>query len=555
MKSDKKKQPAQEYSCPICGEKHKRNQLCPSVAEIMFDMDETETSRVMGAAFLECLKQKKDFSQMLKVLGYYISFFTFGDYDQNIKYFNADLVISYFAKALDCNVEHLLLKNTYLADEYAEIIEKLNVEDMNCSFLENGRLNKIDLELSPIDNSFLEEYYHSLSRPSLHLVKAYDGQSYLYYLTYKPSYNEYRQRFDGHYCRYDNLVPSSSLNLEGYELCSDKKGRLKDCFEAMYNWIEVASENTCSQTIFHGWIDKLSLATNKGYLDWSIKDLANRTTYSTRYGKSDIRIYIEKKADYPAISDAILIRENDNKLYCYEKRRNPHNNDDDTSPKNTMPELLQIPELRKLAVLITDGAQKYADGLFLQNNIEKKLKRSDTIAVTYSFMCSQKNHSIMPYCGIVPILSFDNQRIEEKVYLGYCRQCDLFYMFSRDYNRLSKKGTILCKVISASTGNTMYDPTFKFANETSILSQYGYNVQASNNLSFDDRKEILDRIIDDKAMSIHSMINLLEMQIHLHRKKRNYSSAVSKWEMDVDYLKGYGISSGREKHLLEENDN
>ena len=101
----------------------------------------------------------------------------------------------------------------------------------------------------------------------------------------------------------------------------------------------------------------------------------------------------------------------------------------------------------------------------------------------------------------------------------------------------------------------MYDPTFKFANETSILSQYGYNVQASNNLSFDERKEILDRIIDDKAMSIHSMINLLEMQIHLHRKKRNYSSAVSKWEMDVDYLKGYGISSGREKHLLEENDN
>ncbi len=334
---------------------------------------------------------------------------------------------------------------------------------------------------------------------------------------------------------------------------SAKGGKLKECFEEKYEWTEVACERVCSEGVFQEWIYRLSSFTIKGYLDWTVYDSEIWTSYNTTYKSSNIRIYILHKDTYLYTSDTILVKENENRMYCYKKGTNHFDTDIATSPGKKAIEVIQIPELRHLAELIAIYNKERKDGTILQKNVERRLKRSDTIAITYSFACTQKNHSIMPYCGIVPILSFDNHRIEEKVYLGYCRQCDVFYMFSRDYKNLKKKGTILCKVISMSSGDVEYDSNLlRFNNAESILAKYGYNVQLSKNLSFDERKEILDRIISDKAMSIHNIINILEMEIHLNRRKRNYSNAVSKWEMDVDYLKNYGISSGREEYLSEE---
>ena len=138
------------------------------------------------------------------------------------------------------------------------------------------------------------------------------------------------------------------------------------------------------------------------------------------------------------------------------------------------------------------------------------------------------------------------------MYLGYCKTCDVFYMFYRDYNALKAKGDILCKVIDALTGKTLFDKNKQFSNEQSILSEYGYNVQASINLSDNERKAILDKIIDEDAMPIHFIINLLEMEIHLHKNKINYANAVSKWKTDAEYLKNYGVLSGSERRLVEE---
>ena len=285
MKSDNNKNPeiAPEYTCPMCGETHKRRQLCPKVAEIMFNMDDEETSRVMGSALLECVHQKKDFSQMLIVLDYFIRFLSSKDNNLDVKFMNTDLIISFFAKILGCKVEQFFKKNSYLANEYAEILDNFYVDEMNCYFYDDGSISEIDLELGGMEELYMNRpIIDPSNHPTLHFIKSFDGKSYSYFLTYKPGQYDSKKIYTtlsfGH-------SRGSSITVDGFELCSDRKGKLRDCFENMYSWKDVAYRCDCSPETFHSWIEKLSSSTQKGHLDWNISSRETSAISSTRYRK------------------------------------------------------------------------------------------------------------------------------------------------------------------------------------------------------------------------------------------------------------------------------
>ena len=77
----------------------------------------------------------------------------------------------------------------------------------------------------------------------------------------------------------------------------------------------------------------------------------------------------------------------------------------------------------------------------------------------------------------------------------------------------------------------------------------GDNIQATDNLSAEVRQNILRQAIEEKQLSVNDILNLLEMQIHLHSGKENYGNVVKKWKEDSDFVKGYGIESGRKKRI------
>ena len=132
--------------------------------------------------------------------------------------------------------------------------------------------------------------------------------------------------------------------------------------------------------------------------------------------------------------------------------------------------------------------------------------------------------------------------------LGYCRNCDFYYIFRRDYENLCEKGTLQCRVIDAITKKTLSDASFKF-NEKSVLSEMGYNVQASENLSSEERHQILKTAIEGKKISVNEIVNLLELQINLHSGNVRYANAVEKWKENSSFVKSYGIKSGRNKQI------
>jgi hypothetical protein len=77
----------------------------------------------------------------------------------------------------------------------------------------------------------------------------------------------------------------------------------------------------------------------------------------------------------------------------------------------------------------------------------------------------------------------------------------------------------------------------------------GYNVQASANLSTEERQQILKKAIEERKISVNEIINLLELQINLHSGNERYANAVEKWKEDADFVKDYGINSGRIKRV------
>ena len=58
-----------------------------------------------------------------------------------------------------------------------------------------------------------------------------------------------------------------------------------------------------------------------------------------------------------------------------------------------------------------------------------------------------------------------------------------------------------------------------------------------------DRKQEI--IFCKKKISENEILNLLELQIHLHAGDAKYANAIEKWKRDFDFVKSYEIESGK----------
>lgn len=563
----KKIEPIPEtYTCPICGNSHKNEELCPVVLKRQKKIKYDTQSYIMGSIFLECLEQGVNFFQIIKEVFYFIEELTLSSLSQRIS-LNADFVISYFASAIGCSPSKFFKKLPELAPKYDRYIHSAFTSIAGAKIDEHNVIEDICLELDMVDGplgDMLENAgYHN--SPKLYIHKVLNGRKPTYHLVMEYDWVEagYRQKrnYDQYtklYFYFSNICFGEHTTLDGYELYSEKEGKLKEIFESDFYWEDVADAISCSNSVAYDWTLKLDEATKKGLLKWDKDYNEYGFEYTTTYGKSKIQIQLvdtthqENEEDkfhvvsYPH-GDYIRIYENDRKMYHYGEVASsswiyPEKHEEKSA------ELIQEPMLRRVARTVDKWEHMQLESGFIESRPKKAIRKADVLSVTYSFICSEKGHIVVPYCGLVPIITPDGEEIEEKVYLGYCRNCGVYYIFQRDYELLCKKGELQCKVIEAMTKKTLWDASFNF-NEKSVLSEMGYNVQASTNLSTEERHQILRRAIEEKKISENEIINLLELQINLHSGNERYANAVEKWKEDADFVKDYGINSGRIKRV------
>lgn len=557
------------YICPICENSHKNEELCPIVLSRRKKIKYDTQSYIMGSILLECLERGVDFFQIIDEISYFMEELSLRSPSEQI-YFNADFMISYFSSAIECSPFLFYKKLPELALKYDTYIDKGAVSYLEVDGVEVDDYNNvldICMRLEVYDGPLgdLLESAGTSHMPQLYLHKVYKGRKPTYHLLMNYHRIETGRRLkpatdtnNKPVFFVSNICFGEHTSLDGFELYAEKEGKLQEIFESEFEWEDVSDEISCSNSEAYDWTLKLDEATKNGLLKWIKKHSNLDVRYYTTYGQAEVEIcithIIPQEDDKDAFlakayahGDYIRIYENERRMYHYGEvpisgweYREKYGNEGT--------ELIQLPMFRRVARTVDKWEDMYKEHGFIESRQKKPIRKTDVLSVTYSFVCSEKGHIVVPCCGLVSIITPDGEELEEKVYLGYCRNCNVYYIFRRDYELLCKKGTLQCKIIDAVTKKTLSDVTFNF-NEKSVLSEMGYNVQASENLSSEERHQILKKAIEEKKISVNEIINLLELQINLHSGNERYANAVEKWIEDSLFVKSYGINSGRNKQI------
>lgn len=558
QRKNQKKEPKEkpipiEYKCPICRKVHTRNEICPIVDAKLNNSKPEDRVHIFGNILLECIKRNVRYQEILEEIAYLDTIYS-NEYRRG---FNADLMINYFASALNCSPSLFLKKAKKTNEEYAERLEvdyqgkwKIIKDDSNktvCIIMPvelidnqeciekitkmqiNGRISKYKVSIS-----YLCLCKEKIKNTWIYTLKLTDGSvdNSLFLDTQEEFMrNNYLQdRFKTFYHMMDIDDPHADFTL-----AVDVNGALKDFFEDNIDtyWTEIAECIPLTDTRFPIWIEKLSKATKQGLIEWRKIDV---TFYSGSYKDKEIEITLKEK-EWTTSSDCLYIRFEWDFAICFSNLTE----DDDIYHSSKH---IEVAEIRELVDKIEKSIIVLNDEKRLEKLQEKRLKYSDIAAVTYSMICKENNHTIIPYKGLVPILDKENKEQLYEIYVGYCKECNCFYMFRNDFDKMLEVGKPLCKVIRIDRGEKLEDSDkgFQYRSE-SVLHVLGYNVRANNNLTQEQRQQILLNAIEQDLLQAHEILDFLNWLVKINTSKRGYSSAIDKWRTDIEYIKNTALEN------------
>lgn len=153
--------------------------------------------------------------------------------------------------------------------------------------------------------------------------------------------------------------------------------------------------------------------------------------------------------------------------------------------------------------------------------------------------CAKDNHDTCIRNALIYIL--DNTTYEivpETVPLLYCKTCNIYYMYEDQYNTLSKKGKILCRIYNLKQWQEGYTSGDFFGklNMESVFKICGYNVSSNSNVPDQARQNLLSFLIDRKIVSLAQTLNFLHWLIDNRKDSVRMQNAVKKWKSDLKYI-------------------
>lgn len=182
----------------------------------------------------------------------------------------------------------------------------------------------------------------------------------------------------------------------------------------------------------------------------------------------------------------------------------------------------------------------------------KQIDFVDFVVKTNVFRCNL-NHNIEQIRAKINIMKSNGSIIEQIVSAGYCKECNCYFLLQSDYEQLRNYGVLLCQQITeaAYRKNGLSIMRGDELKPESLLHQSGYNVSSSENLSTEQRREILRQVVNNGLYSISGICSHLDWLIARNKKvtTRDMSAAISKWDEDRSYISSYKIDDRRNVHI------
>ncbi len=165
------------------------------------------------------------------------------------------------------------------------------------------------------------------------------------------------------------------------------------------------------------------------------------------------------------------------------------------------------------------------------------------IVRTNSFYCNT-HHVLQDIAGEISVIDRNGNIRKYLVPMALCEKCGLYYMLKETYKDLKSKGIIRCQIMTyeqfASEG--FYDGDFDKWRDKGPLKLWGYSVDASSNLSEEQRHAVLEDIIDCEAMTKDAVLSYLDFFVRLNSGRGLF---VEKWKDDRRYIADYKLGSAR----------
>lgn len=518
----------EKRTCYACGQVHEDKELCPKILNnVRKYLDSNKSSCFWGNVFVQCIKKKKNFLQLLCEISELTKVLMTPKCIPN----NIDLALDYCTCFLNCDVKALTKSQSELSNFFYDRFKDgiyCESEGLDCADLENHTY-KLSMECS-VDNFFDEipeymrnEHYTILNEAKelqLEIEKEVKNNQTIYTLFIR------LPKMIGNSCRERVLFMNMDISSYGQiKLCSDIDGKLKDLYEenSTFDYHELLEEVPLTDAKFFYWKSKIIEGCNKSLFHWNKRKSEEIYTYGATYDDGFFEYTRNKKNGFYELCvfknnlGYKFVVDNDPNISKTKKRAN----------KQAMREILEA---------ITKNCDAFSNSK-VPKSPHKHISHKDVIITSNTLAC--KSHSVIPYRGIVHILTPDFKEETYELYVSYCEDCRTYRAFSSDYEELLKRGKPLCKVFKSEkeynqNKNNLY--TYK---SHSVLNTMGYTVKANSGLSTAERRNILLKAISNKLLTTDEVISFLNWLIASRRGRSGYESAVDKWTSDILFLKNY----------------
>lgn len=150
--------------------------------------------------------------------------------------------------------------------------------------------------------------------------------------------------------------------------------------------------------------------------------------------------------------------------------------------------------------------------------------------------CFREKHEIIPTTARV--VARRGHRVDINV--NYCYDCHKYFISEPEFFHYRDLYGIGCKLaIDRESSGYAHFPMAEY----SILRLYGYNVGKNDDLSDEERKQILKMLIDHNFVSKPLIIKYLNQFIKMNGSRDNMEDCVSKWTEDLEYVRNLGMDT------------
>lgn len=173
--------------------------------------------------------------------------------------------------------------------------------------------------------------------------------------------------------------------------------------------------------------------------------------------------------------------------------------------------------------------------------INKHFKIDECLTRNNLSSCRKKNHNLTEVVGSVQKILEYRRIVDINFPAVYCQNCKCTYITEQEYERLTRVGFLLCKVVekdnwttSRKKGTALYSNW----NTESKLHSLGYSVAETTGLKRSQRESLLETLVTHNIMSKQEILEHLSWLISQKQNQKRMRRACQKWQDDYEFVRG-----------------